>query len=139
MRARGGLIGLLLLGLAACGGTPKSTVDVTFFTSATVSPASPVAAQNYAVSFNLENADEQHSTLRNVQWTVARNGTANAYSGVIPALVSHQPVPIALTDHQVPGTYTYTVVLDPNNQILEINKSNNTATIVVTVVPLTVE
>jgi hypothetical protein len=136
--ARFALLAAALLAAASCGGTPKTTVDLTFFTTITLTPARPVVGQNYAINFFVENTDEQHSQLNQVQWTVQRNGVVNAFSGSIPALISHQPVPIALLDNQPPGTYLYTITIDPNNLIPSINGTNKTASISVTVLPLTV-
>lgn len=139
MRAGAVVVMVLAVLLGGCGGTPKSTTDVSFFTTQTVTPTSPVQGQNYLIGFALENDDEQKSTLTNVQWSVSRNGVPNVYSGTIPSLVSHQPVPITLTDAQAAGTYIYTITIDPNNQIREISKTNNSVTISVTVLPLSIQ
>ncbi len=135
--ARDGLLAACLA-LAACGGTAKNTQNISFFLPPSITPVQPVDRQNFALTFNIENDDEQPSTISNVQWTVSRNGIANVYTGTIGQLVSHQPIPVVITDNEPPGTYFYTITLDPNNLIPEVDKTDNQTTINLTVVPLSV-
>lgn len=125
--------------LVGCGGTAQNTVNLGFFTGISVSPTQPIDRQNYTIGFSIENLDEQDSTVTNVQWTVARNGLANAYTGTIPALRSHQPVPITITDNEPPGTYVYTVTIDPLQQIVETTRADNTLSATVVVAPISIE
>jgi hypothetical protein len=135
------LLGLVLAGalplVAGCGGTPKNTVNLTFFQAATVTPLIPVAGQNYVVNFNLFNADEQNSTIANVQYSVSRNNVV-IKTGTIPQLASHVPVGINLTDNEPSGLFTYVLTIDPNDLIPEIDKTDNTLLFQLKVVPLSV-
>jgi subtilase family serine protease len=98
----------------------------------THSPASPGLYEQVTVTVvvhNFGNAAAGASTM-----TVSRNdGTPSPRS--VPALNPGETYSVALTPDvfPVPGTRTYTVVVDSAGVIAESNESNNTATHSITV------
>jgi hypothetical protein len=132
----------LALALAGCGDSgkeTKTTVDLTFYLAPTVAPTTVVANQDYVVSWNLFNSDQLGGHVDNVAWTVSRDGIPDVFNGVVPTLVSHQPVALSLTDNQPVGTHTYVITIDPANAVRELTKSNNTRIVTVIVQTLTIQ
>lgn len=122
-----------LLPLGGCHPFGDHDADLAFHGAPAVTPAAPVAAQPFTLSFTIVNRGDRD--VGRFRWRVVRDGGVTVGSGEIGHLDEDKRRRIDLSLVEPAGTVTYAIAIDTGDRIDEDDENNNTAAITVTVAP----
>ncbi len=131
------LLPLVLL-LVGCGDTTPRYPDLAFTDGVEVTPEDPVANDTVTLTFRVTNLGPRNAYAST--WLVFRSGVGLIASGRLPELYRNQvSLPQVVTLVEIPGTHSYTIVLDADHEVDEGEfggEANNERTIIITVAPV---
>ncbi len=104
----------------------------------TVLPASPMVLQPMTLTASVTNAAGSPGTATGVTWSVTRDGVVNYVTGILPVAAPGAvlSVPVSLPAEAVSGVHTYQFIIDPGLKSTDTDITNNSQSIIVTVLPL---
>ncbi len=108
-------------------GTPFAYKDVKLSVGPSASPAQPVVAQATTISFTIRNT--WNKPLADVAWELRETSpaTSTLASGTVDLTAFGSVARSVVITPPAKGIYTYQVVVDPSNLIVEVDETNNTS------------